>query len=108
MVSWAPGAKAIITLATEKNGKTCITSATKNPATAIDYAYRAVHLTAATAKKIADAYYGSKVARAYWNSCSNGGRQGLIEAQLNSNITYNAGTVLVRIASCCSLYNVAR
>ena len=55
--------------------------AQRNPATAIDYAYRAVHLTAATAKKIADAYYGSKVARAYWNSCSNGGRQGLIEAQ---------------------------
>jgi feruloyl esterase len=55
--------------------------AQRNPATAVDYAYRAVHLTAVTAKKIADAYYGSKVAHAYWNSCSNGGRQGLIEAQ---------------------------
>jgi feruloyl esterase len=55
--------------------------AQRNPPTAIDYAYRAVHLTATTAKKIADAYYGKKVERAYWNSCSNGGRQGLIEAQ---------------------------
>src|SRR5262252_2216923 len=55
--------------------------AQRNPATAVDYAYRAVHLTAVTAKKIADAYYGSKVTHAYWNSCSNGGRQGLIEAQ---------------------------
>jgi feruloyl esterase len=55
--------------------------AQRNPATAIDYAYRAVHLTATTAKKIADAYYGRKVDRAYWNSCSNGGRQGLLEAQ---------------------------
>ena len=55
--------------------------AQRNPATAIDYAYRAVHLTAETAKKIADAYYGKKVEHAYWNSCSNGGRQGLIEAQ---------------------------
>jgi len=55
--------------------------AQRNPATAIDYAYRAVHLTATTAKRIADAYYGTRVTRAYWNSCSNGGRQGLIEAQ---------------------------
>ena len=55
--------------------------ALRNPATAIDYAYRAVHLTAATAKSIANAYYAKPVSKAYWNSCSNGGRQGLIEAQ---------------------------
>jgi hypothetical protein len=52
-----------------------------NPQKAIDYAYRAVHLTAVTAKKITKDYYGKPVSRAYWNSCSNGGRQGLIEAQ---------------------------
>jgi len=52
-----------------------------NPQKAIDYAYRAVHLTATTAKDIAKDYYGKPVSRAYWNSCSNGGRQGLIEAQ---------------------------
>ena len=52
-----------------------------NPQKAIDYAYRAVHLTATTAKDITKDYYGKPVARAYWNSCSNGGRQGLIEAQ---------------------------
>jgi feruloyl esterase len=52
-----------------------------NPQKAIDYAYRAVHVTAETARAIADAYYGSPVTFAYWNSCSNGGRQGLIEAQ---------------------------
>jgi len=52
-----------------------------NPQKAIDYAYRAVHLTATTAKEIAKEYYGRSVSRAYWNSCSNGGRQGLIEAQ---------------------------
>src|SRR5258706_6491399 len=55
--------------------------ALRNPPTAIDYAYRAVHLTATTAKKIANAYYAKPVSKAYWNSCSNGGRQGLIEAQ---------------------------
>ena len=52
-----------------------------NPQKAIDYAYRAVHVTAVTAKKIAAQYYARPVAHAYWNSCSNGGRQGLIEAQ---------------------------
>jgi Tannase and feruloyl esterase len=52
-----------------------------NPQKAIDYAYRAVHLTAKTAKEIASKYYARQVARSYWNSCSNGGRQGLIEAQ---------------------------
>jgi feruloyl esterase len=52
-----------------------------NPQKAIDYAYRAVHLTADTAKRIAARYYSKPVAYSYWNSCSNGGRQGLIEAQ---------------------------
>ena len=52
-----------------------------DPRKAIDYAWRAVHLTAITTKAIAKDYYGKGVSRAYWNSCSNGGRQGLIEAQ---------------------------
>jgi hypothetical protein len=52
-----------------------------NPQKAIDYAYRAGHLTANTAKDITKDYYGKPVAKAYWNSCSNGGRQGMIEAQ---------------------------
>ena len=52
-----------------------------NPQKAIDYAYRAVHLTATIAKDITKAYYDKPVSRAYWSSCSNGGRQGLIEAQ---------------------------
>ncbi len=52
-----------------------------NPEKAIDYAWRAVHLTAALAKDITKDYYGKPVSKAYWNSCSNGGRQGLIEAQ---------------------------
>jgi len=52
-----------------------------NPQKAIDYAWRAVHLTATTTKEIAHEYYGKAVSHAYWNSCSNGGRQGLLEAQ---------------------------
>ena len=52
-----------------------------NPQKAIDYAYRAVHVTAEAAKKIANDYYGKPITFSYWNSCSNGGRQGLLEAQ---------------------------
>jgi feruloyl esterase len=52
-----------------------------NPQKAIDYAYRAVHVTATTAKDITKDYYSKPVSYAYWNSCSNGGRQGLLEAQ---------------------------
>ena len=52
-----------------------------NPQKAIDYAYRAVHLAATTAKYITKDYYDEAAAYSYWNSCSNGGRQGLIEAQ---------------------------
>jgi hypothetical protein len=52
-----------------------------NPQKAIDYAYRAVHVTADTAKKIATDYYARPITFSYWNSCSNGGRQGLLEAQ---------------------------
>ena len=52
-----------------------------NPQKALDYAYRAVHVTADLAKKVAANYYGQPVQFSYWNSCSNGGRQGLLEAQ---------------------------
>ncbi len=52
-----------------------------NPQKAIDYAYRAVHVTAETAKRIATDYYAKPIRFSYWNSCSNGGRQGLLEAQ---------------------------
>jgi hypothetical protein len=52
-----------------------------NPQKAMDYAYWAVHVTASTAKAITARYYAKRVARSYWNSCSNGGRQGLMEAQ---------------------------
>jgi feruloyl esterase len=52
-----------------------------NPAKAVDYAYRAVHVTAATAKAMIKAYYPKAASHSYWNSCSNGGRQGLMSSQ---------------------------
>jgi feruloyl esterase len=47
----------------------------------IDHAFRAVHLTAETAKRLIEAYYGKAEDYAYWDGCSTGGRQGLMSAQ---------------------------
>lgn len=52
-----------------------------SPQKLVDYAYRAVHISAVTAKEIARAYYGAAPARSYFDGCSTGGRQGLISAQ---------------------------
>ena len=52
-----------------------------NPQKVTDYAFRAVHLTAMTAKGIATRYYDRPVAYSYWDGCSTGGRQALISAQ---------------------------
>jgi len=52
-----------------------------NPEKAVDYAWRAVHLTAVTGKNVTKDYYGQAASHAYWNSCSNGGRQGMLEAE---------------------------
>jgi feruloyl esterase len=47
----------------------------------IDYAFRAVHVTAETAKAVAGAYYGERPKRSYFQGCSTGGRQALMAAQ---------------------------
>jgi len=54
---------------------------TVNPQKLLDYAFRSLHVTAETAKRVAAAYYGARPARSYYNGCSTGGRQGLIFAQ---------------------------
>jgi hypothetical protein len=47
----------------------------------IDYLYRAKHLVTVAAKGLIRAYYGRPATRSYFNSCSNGGRQALMEIQ---------------------------
>ncbi len=47
----------------------------------LDYAFRSLHTTAETGKRIATAYYGVRPTRSYFEGCSTGGRQALILAQ---------------------------
>jgi feruloyl esterase len=46
-----------------------------------DWGHRAVHEMVVVTKTLADAYYGKPIQYSYWNSCHNGGNQGLNEAQ---------------------------
>ena len=46
-----------------------------------DFGYRALHVTTVNAKQIVKAMYGSAAARSYYVGCSQGGGQGLMEAQ---------------------------
>jgi feruloyl esterase len=52
-----------------------------HPEKLVDFAYRAVHEMTVAAKAIIAAYFGNGPRLSYWNSCSTGGRQGLMEAQ---------------------------
>jgi hypothetical protein len=46
-----------------------------------DFGYLAQHLTAVESKVVIDDYYGTGAHYSFWNGCSTGGRQGLMEAQ---------------------------
>ena len=52
-----------------------------DPQKRIDFAYRANHLTALTAKALIHAYYGQPQKFAYFSGCSDGGREAMMEAE---------------------------
>jgi feruloyl esterase len=52
-----------------------------HPEKLIDFGYRSEHELAVKSKAIIQAFYGSPARYSYWNGCSSGGKQGLMEAQ---------------------------
>jgi feruloyl esterase len=46
-----------------------------------DWAFRSLHVTVETARRLMEAYYGTLPSHSYYAGCSGGGRQGLILAQ---------------------------
>ncbi len=52
-----------------------------NPERQLNFGFQAIHRTAEVSKAIVREYYGSDTKYSYFLGCSNGGRQGLVEAQ---------------------------
>jgi feruloyl esterase len=52
-----------------------------NPTAAIDFAYASMHKTTLVSKAIAQTFYGKTPTKSYYQGCSDGGREGLHEAQ---------------------------
>ena len=50
-----------------------------HPEKFIDFAYRAEHEMTVEAKALIHAFYGSSPRHSYWNGCSGGGREGLLQ-----------------------------
>lgn len=51
-----------------------------HPEKLVDFGHRAVHVTTVAAKAVTAAFYGRAPSLSLWNSCSTGGRQGLMAA----------------------------
>jgi hypothetical protein len=56
-----------------------------HPERVIDFGYRAIHEMTEKSKAIVAVFYGRSAERAYFSSCSNGGRQALMEAERYPN-----------------------
>jgi TonB family protein len=52
-----------------------------HPDKIVDFGWRAIHEMTLKAKSIIQAFYGDAPKKSYFSACSNGGRQGLMEAQ---------------------------
>jgi len=79
-----PVAKGQLVTATTNMGHTSSQGAAwivDNPWAGIDFAYRGVHVTAQVAKAVIQQFYGQPAAYAYFDGCSDGGREALMAAQ---------------------------
>jgi feruloyl esterase len=64
-----------------EGGMTAANWALKSPERIKDFGYRAVHEMTVKSKALTTAYYSAKPLYSYWVGCSEGGRQGMGEAQ---------------------------
>jgi hypothetical protein len=53
----------------------------EHPEKVIDFGYRALHETTENAKRLIKVFYGRPASHSYFDSCSDGGREALMEAQ---------------------------
>jgi hypothetical protein len=63
------------------NGGTDASWAIGHPEKIVDFAYRAIHEMTAVGRAVTKAFYGDAAQHTYFSSCSNGGRQALMEVQ---------------------------
>jgi hypothetical protein len=83
----AAGSESSVTAVTDTGHTVTDGSFAMNPDGSIDtvlwtdFSRRAAHEMALKVKALAAAYYGANPAHSYWDGCSTGGRQGLMEAQ---------------------------
>jgi len=57
------------------------TSWSANPEAIEDFSHRAIHVMTTTGKSVVSQFYGRQQTRSYYQGCSTGGRQGLMEVQ---------------------------
>lgn len=79
----APVNKGYVAIATDAGHDVSATPtwALNSPEKIVDFGYRANHLAAVAAKAIITSFYGTSAKRAYFQGCSNGGRDALMLAQ---------------------------
>ncbi|EFC81948.1 tannase/feruloyl esterase family alpha/beta hydrolase [Parafrankia sp. EUN1f] len=54
---------------------------TVNTGLLTNFAHRSIHDMTVAAKQVVASFYGQQASYSYWNGCSTGGRQGMMEAQ---------------------------
>jgi feruloyl esterase len=77
-----PGlARGYATASTDTGHQSSETDWASNRAKEIDYGHRGTHVATVAAKAVATGFFGTAPRHAYFNGCSNGGRQALMEVQ---------------------------
>lgn len=80
-VSTDAGHTSAVTSAYDADSWSLISDGNVNQYLLLDFARRSYHDMTVIGKAITESFYGTAPKYSYWNGCSTGGRQGLVEAQ---------------------------